>query len=99
MNKNEEGLIELVTQQTNELSDPSGQQHIKHYQSKHETRCEEDFILELGWILMITNSHHKEESLWRFKMRKQHEDKKSSLLIKLFVSLVFIFDLSFLIII
>jgi hypothetical protein len=48
MNKNEEGLIELVTQQTNELSDPSGQQHIKHYQSKHGTRCEEDFILELG---------------------------------------------------
>jgi hypothetical protein len=25
--------------------------------------CEEDFLLELGWVLMITNSHHKRRKL------------------------------------
>jgi hypothetical protein len=25
--------------------------------------CEEDFLLRLGWVLMITNSHHKRRKL------------------------------------
>ena len=25
--------------------------------------CEEDILLELGWVLMITNSHHKRRKL------------------------------------
>jgi len=33
--------------------------------------CEEDFLLRLGWILMITNTHHKR----RKAMEAQHGDK------------------------
>jgi hypothetical protein len=32
--------------------------------------CEEDFLLELGWVLMITNSRHK-----RKKFMEAQDDK------------------------
>ena len=32
--------------------------------------CEEDFLLELGWVLMITNSHHKRRKLMDAKDKK-----------------------------
>jgi hypothetical protein len=32
--------------------------------------CEEDFLLRLGWVLMITNSHHKR----RKTMEAQDDD-------------------------
>jgi len=35
---------------------------------------EEDFLLRLGWVLMITNTHHKEEKLWRHKMKIKNKD-------------------------
>jgi len=34
--------------------------------------CEEDFLLRLGWVLMITNSHHKR----RKTMEAQDEDEE-----------------------
>jgi len=34
--------------------------------------CEEDFLLRLDWILMITNSHHKR----RKTMEAQDEDEE-----------------------
>jgi hypothetical protein len=32
--------------------------------------CEEDFLLELGWVLMITNSHHKRRKLMEVQDEK-----------------------------
>lgn len=34
--------------------------------------CEEDFLLRLGWVLMITNSHHKSrKTIWRLKLKNE----------------------------
>jgi len=42
------------------------------YGAKKITKCEEDFFLRLGWVLMITSSHHKR----RKTMEAQDEDEE-----------------------
>jgi hypothetical protein len=43
---------------------------ICHHQKGGD--CEEDFLLRLGWVLMITNSHHKRiKTIWRLKLKNE----------------------------
>jgi len=35
-------------------------------------RCEEDFLLRLGWVLMITTPHHKKKKYpWRLRLMNE----------------------------
>jgi len=69
---------------------------IKHcqndmvYYHKKGGDCEEDFLLRLYWVLMITNSHHKRIKI----METQDEDERLvDYKVWILVSMIFIFDL------
>jgi hypothetical protein len=43
---------------------------VRFYDWEVHSKCEEDFLLKPGWVLMITNSHHK-----RRELLEAHDEK------------------------